>query len=103
MEAINIQYEVGGDLAEVLDSVAETIRDRNQIRRQVKALSAEGRISAIILVSLPFALAALLSVVSPEYLAELTGSGVGRMMILGALLLIGVGTAWIAKIVRVVF
>jgi tight adherence protein B len=103
VEAINIQYEVGGDLAEVLDSVAETIRDRNQIRRQVKALSAEGRISAIILVSLPFALAALLSVVSPEYLAELTESGVGRMMILGALLLIGVGTAWITKIVRVVF
>jgi tight adherence protein B len=103
VEAINIQYEVGGDLAEVLDSVAETIRDRNQIRRQVKALSAEGRISAIILVSLPFALAALLSVVSPEYLAELTGSGVGRIMILVALLLIGAGTAWIAKIVRVVF
>lgn len=103
VDAIEIQYEVGGDLAEVLDSVAETIRDRNQIRRQVKALSAEGRISAIILVSLPFAIAGLINLVSPDYLAELTGSTVGRIMILGAFLLIGIGSAWIRRIVKVVF
>jgi tight adherence protein B len=102
-EAIDIQYEVGGDLAEVLDTVAATIRDRDQIRRQVKALSAEGRMSAVILISMPFGLAFLISVMSPDYLAELTGTGIGRAMILGALVMIGVGAAWIKRIVKVVF
>jgi tight adherence protein B len=103
VEAIDIQYEVGGDLAEVLDTVAETIRDRDQIRRQVKALSAEGRISAVILISMPFAIAFLISMVSPEYLADLTGTGIGRAMIGAALLMIGIGAAWIKNIVKVVF
>jgi len=103
VEAIDIQYEVGGDLAEVLDTVAETIRDRDQIRRQVKALSAEGRISAAILVTMPFAIAFLISMVSPEYLAELTGTGIGRVMIGAALVMIGIGAAWIKRIVKVVF
>ena len=52
-QAIAINQETGGNLAEVLDQVGKTIRERNQIRRQVKALSAEGRLSAIILVALP--------------------------------------------------
>jgi len=103
VEAIDIQYEVGGDLAEVLDTVAETIRDRDQIRRQVKALSAEGRMSAVILVSMPFALAFLMSVVSPDYLAELTGTTIGRVMIGGALVMIAIGAVWIKRIVKVVF
>ena len=103
VEAIDIQYEVGGDLAEVLDTVAETIRDRDQIRRQVKALSAEGRISAVILVTMPFAIAFLINMVSPEYLTELTGTGIGRVMIGAALVMIGIGAAWIKRIVKVVF
>ena len=103
VEAIDIQYEVGGDLAEVLDNVAETIRDRDQIRRQVRALSAEGRMSAVILVLMPFALALAMSMVSPDYLAELTGTTIGRIMIGGALVMIGVGAVWIRRIVKVVF
>lgn len=103
VEAIDIQYEVGGDLAEVLDTVAETIRDRDQVRRQVRALSAEGRISAVVLVSMPFAIAVLISMVSPDYLAELTGTTLGKFMIGGALVMIGLGAAWIRKIVKVVF
>jgi tight adherence protein B len=103
VEAIDIQYEVGGDLAEVLDTVAGTIRDRDQIRRQVKALSAEGRISAVVLVSMPFAIALLISMVSPDYLAELTGTTLGRVMIGGALVMIAAGAAWISRIVKVVF
>ena len=53
-QAIAIHREVGGNLAEVLDAVGHTIRERNAIRRQVKALSAEGKLSAIVLMSLPF-------------------------------------------------
>jgi tight adherence protein B len=52
-QAIDIHREVGGDLAEVLDHLGETIRDRNQLRGQVRALSAEGRMSAIVLIALP--------------------------------------------------
>jgi len=103
VEAIDIQYEVGGDLAEVLDTVAGTIRERDQIRRQVKALSAEGRMSAVILVSMPFAIAFLMSMVSPDYLAELTGTAIGRVMIGVALVMIAVGAVWIRRIVKVVF
>jgi tight adherence protein B len=103
VDAIDIQYEVGGNLAEVLDTVAETIRDRSQIHRQVRALSAEGRMSAVILIGLPFALAGMIAVVSPDYLADLTGTTLGRIMIGVALALIGIGAMWIRRIVRVVF
>lgn len=103
VEAIEIQHEVGGNLAEVLDTVTGTIRDRNQIRRQVKALSAEGRISAIILLALPFVIAAFIAVISPDYLSELTDSTPGRIMLVVAAVLIVAGAAWIRKIVRVEF
>ena len=57
-QAVGIHREVGGNLGEVLDHVGETIRERNQIRRQVRTLSAEGRISANVLIALPLAIAA---------------------------------------------
>jgi tight adherence protein B len=100
-DAIDIQREVGGDLAEVLDTIGATIRDRNQLRRQVQALSAEGRISAIILIALPFVMAALLAVTNPGYLDELTGTAVGRWILLAGVGLMGVGMAWIRKIIDI--
>ncbi len=103
VEAIEIQHEVGGNLAEVLDTVTGTIRERNQIRRQVKALSAEGKISAIILLALPLVIAGFIAMISPEYLAELTDTGVGRIMIGVAVLLMLAGAAWIKKIIKVEF
>ena len=72
VQAIEIHRDIGGDLAEVLDHVATTIRSRNSIRRQVQALSAEGRLSAVILLILPVGLTAVISVVNPSYLRELT-------------------------------
>ncbi len=103
VEAIEIQHEVGGNLAEVLDTVTGTIRERNQIRRQVKALSAEGKISAIILLSLPLVIAGFIAMISPEYIAELTDTSVGRIMIGVAVVLMLAGAAWIKKIIRVEF
>ncbi len=103
VEAIEIQHEVGGNLAEVLDTVTDTIRERNQLRRQVQALSAEGKISAIILLSLPLVIAFFIAMISPDYLAELTDSGVGRIMIGVAALLMLAGSAWIKKVIRVEF
>lgn len=103
VEAIEIQHEVGGNLAEVLDTVTGTIRDRNQIRRQVKALSAEGRISAFILLALPFVIAAFIGMISPDYLSELTESTPGRIMLVVAAVLMVAGGAWIRKIIKVEF
>lgn len=101
VEAIEIQHEVGGNLAEVLDTVTATIRDRNLIRRQVHALSAEGRLSAIVLLALPFAIAGLIGMISPDYLAELTGSTMGLVMLAGGVVMMALGAAWIRRIVRV--
>lgn len=103
VEAIEIQREVGGNLAEVLDTVTGTIRDRNMIRRQIHALSAEGRLSAYILLGLPFVIAGFIATISPDYLAELTDTTVGKAMLAGAGMLMFFGALWIRKIVRVEF
>jgi tight adherence protein B len=98
--AIAIQRKVGGNLAEVLETVAATIRERETIRRQVKVLSAEGRWSVIILILLPFVIVGYLLLVNPSYLAPLWQSPVGRLAIGGAGLLMIGGTFWMRKIVR---
>jgi tight adherence protein B len=103
VEAIEIQHKVGGNLVEVLDAVATTIRDRNQLRRQVKALSAEGRMSAIVLLALPFAIAGFIATLNPEYLAELFTSTVGRVMLGVAAVLMALGALWIRKLIEVEF
>lgn len=63
---IAINRELGGNLAEVLDGVSHTIRERAQIRRQIKSLAAEGRLSAYILMALPFVLGGFLAFTNPE-------------------------------------
>ena len=99
VQAIAINREVGGDLAEVLDTVGHTIRERNQIRRQVKALSAEGKLSAIVLVALPFCVGGLLLMSNPDYIGELTTSLTGWIMLFVGGLLMAFGTWWLKKIV----
>jgi tight adherence protein B len=103
VEAMEINREVGGDLAEVLGQVGTTIRDRNQIRRKVDALSAEGRLSAIILIALPFLAGAVISVTNPDYLTELTGTTFGRALIGVGLVLMALGTVWMKRIVKLVY
>ncbi len=103
VEGIQIHREVGGDLSEIIDGVAETIRERDRLRRQVKALSAEGRFSAVVLVVLPVGMAGFLSVANPGYLGELTASQGGRTAIaIGAGLLVG-GIFWMRRLVRLDF
>lgn len=103
-QAIGIHREVGGDLAEVLDRVAGTIRERNQIRRQVKTLSAEGKLSAYILMALPVLIAATLSLISPDYISQFLTSGFfGYAMIVVALLMFAIGGFWMSRIVKIQF
>lgn len=102
-QAISINRQTGGNLAEVLAQVGATIRERNQIRRQVKALSAEGRLSAIVLICLPIAVALALLVVQPGYLAVFVESIFGILALVVAVLLGVVGSLWMLAVVRVKF
>ncbi len=98
--AIAIQRKVGGNLAEVLETVAGTIRERETIRRQVRVLSAEGRWSVVILILLPFIIVGYLLLVNPSYLSPLLTTPVGRIAMGGGALLMIVGFVWMRKIVR---
>jgi tight adherence protein B len=100
--AINIQREVGGNLAELLDTVANVLREREMLRRQIKVLSAEGRLSAVILVGLPIFLAVYLILVRPEYIGVLVTSGLfGWLLVGGAVFLMLVGIVWIRNLIRI--
>jgi len=99
-QAIAINREAGGNLAEVLDQVGHTIRERNQVRRQVASLSAEGKLSAYILIALPLGVTAFLSVTNPSYLAKFTQSLTGYALIVTAVLLLVVGAVWMRNAVR---
>ena len=103
VRAVAINRELGGNLSEVLDNVATTIRERNQLRRQVHALSAEGRLSAMILFVLPFGVAGFVRMTNPGYLNELTESNVGIIFIASAGVAMLGGGLWIKKIVNVRF
>ena len=102
-QAIAIHREVGGNLAEVLDTVGHTIRERNAIRRQVKALSAEGKLSAVVLMALPFGIVAFLMVSNPAYLAPFTTTLVGWCMTAAVIVLLVAGGLWLKKTVAIRF
>jgi tight adherence protein B len=102
-QAIAINREVGGNLAEVLDGVGHTIRERNQIRRQVKALAAEGKLSAIVLMLLPFGIGGFLMISNPEYIGKLTHGLFGISMLVAGAVMLAVGGIWLRKVVSFKF
>lgn len=102
-QAIAINREVGGSLAETLDGVAATIRERGQVRRQVQTLSAEGRLSAIILVVLPFFVAGFVMLVNPTYLTPLVQSPAGIGMLAAGGVMMIIGSFWLSKVVKIEF
>lgn len=103
VQAIAINREVGGSLAETLDGVAGTIRERGQVRRQVAALSAEGRLSAVILMLLPFGVTGFLLMSNPGYLAPFIESPLGFGLIGVGVVLLIVGGFWLRKVVEIEF
>ncbi|YCH14253.1 type II secretion system F family protein [Arthrobacter sp. D1-17] len=99
-QAIDIHREVGGDLAEVLDHLGDTVRDRNQVRGQIRALSAEGRMSAIVLMALPVVMFIGLTMFNDLYSRVFTSTLPGYLMIVAALLLLTAGGFWLSRIVK---
>ena len=99
--AIRIQREVGGNLAELLLTVADTMTQRERLRRDVAALTAEGKISAIVLGLLPIGLGIAMYLMNPDYISTLFDTTLGNFLLGGAILLAGVGFYWMKKVIEV--
>lgn len=99
--AVLIQRESGGNLSEVLDNLSTVIRDRFRVKRQMRVISAHGRITGWILVALPPALGVALMTANAEHRRTMFGDPLGIQMIVGALVLQVVGTLIIRKIINV--
>lgn len=99
-QAVDTHREVGGNLAEVLENVNETIRERAQLARQVRAISAEGRISAAVLLCLPVVMLVALCFMNPTYASTFFTTPIGWLMLAAAALLLGVGAFWLSRLIK---
>jgi tight adherence protein B len=102
-QAVQINREVGGDLAEVLDQVAGTIRERSEIKGQIRSLSAEGKMSAYVLMAMPVGVAVILAFINPGYLNVFVNHPIGLVMLVGALLMFAVGGFWMSRVIKIKF
>ena len=99
--AINVQSQAGGSLATLFDTLSETVRERQRHARKVRALTSMGRMSAIILVCLPFALAALMTMINPGYMKPFYATSTGQTLIVICLISMSIGGLILKKIVTV--
>lgn len=102
-QAIQINREVGGNLADVLDQVNETIRERSEIKGHIKALAAEGKFSAYILIAMPFGIVAMLLAMSPTYMNAMFTHPLGWTLIGASFALMTIGALWMRKIIDLKF
>jgi Flp pilus assembly protein TadB/uncharacterized protein YegL len=99
--AIRIQREVGGNLSETLETAVATMRERGRLFRHVRALSAEGRLSAMVLLGMPIVLGGWMFVFRRDYLRPLYTEPMGLLMLLGSVVMVCLGGLWLRKLVRV--
>ncbi len=100
-QAVMINREVGGNLADVLDGVSATMRERAGLRRQVKALSAEGRLSGWILMALPIGVFLLVYLLNSQYFAPMISNPIGWLLIGVAVLLLIIGAVWLRFMIQI--
>ena len=101
ISAINIHQQVGGNLASILDTVSETIRERVRIKREIQVLTAQQRISGYVLVALPIALAGVLLILNPEYEMRLFTPGLTLCIPIGALISMAAGYFIMQRIIDI--
>ena len=99
--SVNIQRETGGNLAEIIDSLGRLIRKRFELKKKVRALSADGRISALVLISLPFGMAVIFYFINPEYLMPLFTDPMGQKMLAGAAVMMILGGIVMKKMIAI--
>ena len=97
--AVTIQRQVGGSLATLFDMVADVVRQRQQYARKIRALTAMGRMSAYTLIGIPFFIAAMVTLLNRSYMDPLYFTGAGHMLIIMALVMMGIGSLILKKIV----
>jgi tight adherence protein B len=99
--AVAIQRETGGNLAEILDNLANVVRERFKLLRQVRVHTAHGRFTGYVLLALPAALGVALSFISPDHMNTLFTQPLGRTMLMGAAVMQTVGYFWIRQVIRI--
>ncbi len=97
--AVTIQRQVGGSLAGIFDMVAEAVRNRQQFARKIRSLTAMGKMSAYVLLALPFFIAGALTLMNPDYMSSLYHTSIGHMLIATGLTMMFFGTLVLKKIV----
>lgn len=98
---IGIQRQVGGNLADILDRIQQTIRERVRLKGEVRALSAQGKMSALVVGGMPIALVAVMQVMSPTFLSPMWQPGPGRILLILAVILQVIGFVALRRIVRI--
>jgi tight adherence protein B len=99
--AVDVQSQVGGSLAGVFDTVAETVRERQQHRRRLRALTSTGRATATVMAVMPFAFLGLILVLSPHYVTPFLGSHIGHVLMVASVISITIGTLILRRIVSI--
>lgn len=103
VSAIDINRSVGGDLSIILSRVEKTIRARNRVRGQVQAMSAEGKMSGIVLIALPPGVLFATQMLNPGYIDPMLGTGVGQLLLVLSVLMLAVGAFWLSRLARFVY
>ncbi len=99
--SVILQRETGGNLAEILENIAFLVRERFRLHGQIRVLSAEGRLSAIVLIAIPFFVAFAISFISPDYIRTLFTDPFGKIMIVLALVMMALGVLVMRRMVQV--
>ena len=99
--AVLIQHETGGNLAEILDNLAQVVRERFKIRRQVRVHTAHGRMTGYVLLALPAFLTVALTFINPSHMNLLFQERMGQLMLVGAIALQTLGFLWIRQVVKI--
>ncbi|MFN2451601.1 MAG: type II secretion system F family protein [Candidatus Dormibacteria bacterium] len=99
--AVQIQRVVGGNLAEILDTISHTIRERVRIHGEIRTLTAQARASGWIILVLPIALAGILSVISPTYFRPMFSETIGQVMLATGVVMMAIGYAIVQKITKI--
>jgi tight adherence protein B len=96
-----VQHQVGGNMAEMFDIVAETVRQRHRLRAQLRALTAQGRMTRWVLTIAPFALGLMMMILSPTYITNFLNDPIGRLLLAIGLGLVAVGSVWLKRVVEI--
>ena len=99
--AVLIQHDTGGNLAEILDNLAQVVRERFKIRRQVRVHTAHGRMTGYVLLALPAFLVVALSFINPDHMTLLFQDPMGQMMLMAAIAMQTIGFLWIRQVVKI--